>query len=130
MVLHLSPSRLISEVQTEFNNIYPYLKVEFYSKAGPGRGKHHLAHSLSLKHAGLKKAGEFQLSDKTTVMQFEKDLKEKFSLTGQICRKSGNIWLETTITDNWTLKQQNEHGKELSSPANKKPNQESPEIMN
>lgn len=120
MVLHLSPSRLISEVQSEFNNIYPFLKIEFYNKSGPGPGKHHLAHTLTLKHAGVKKAGQIELKDSTTVKNLEKELWQQFSLKGQISRKSGNLWLETTITDNWTLKQQNEHGKELSRPTNKK----------
>jgi hypothetical protein len=37
----------------------------------------------------------------------------------QVSRKSGTLWLETTMTDSWTLGQQNEHGRELSTPATK-----------
>jgi hypothetical protein len=31
-----------------------------------------------------------------------------------VFRKSGKTWLETSVTDDWTLKRQNEEGMELS----------------
>jgi hypothetical protein len=37
-----------------------------------------------------------------------------FGVPVQILRKSGKIWLETTMTDHWTLLQQNQHGEEIS----------------
>ena len=51
-----------------------------------------------------------------TVGELEKLFRERFGANIQVSRKSGTLWLETTMTDNWTLKQQNEHGRELSSP--------------
>jgi hypothetical protein len=48
------------------------------------------------------------------VKDLEKIFKDQFSLAMQVFRKSGNLWLETTMTDNWTLQQQNEHGREIS----------------
>ena len=48
-----------------------------------------------------------------TVTDFENALMDQFGLSAQVFRRSGNIWLETTITDYWTLKQQNEHGREI-----------------
>lgn len=47
------------------------------------------------------------------VGELEAALKDQFGLTVQVFRHSGNIWLETVLTDKWTLQQQNEHGKEL-----------------
>ena len=47
-------------------------------------------------------------------MKDEKIFKDQFSLAVQVFRRSGNLWLETTMTDNWTLRQQNEHGREIS----------------
>jgi hypothetical protein len=32
----------------------------------------------------------------------------------QVYRKSGKIWLETTVTDSWTLEEQNKQGESLS----------------
>jgi hypothetical protein len=48
-----------------------------------------------------------------TVTDFENALMDQFGLSAQVFRRSGNLWLETTITDYWTLKQQNEHGREI-----------------
>lgn len=58
--------------------------------------------------------GEVEISEEMKVIDLEKLLKDKYSLAVQVFRKSGNLWLETTMTDNWTLKQQNNHGRELS----------------
>ena len=114
MLLHLSPSRVISEFQDEFNQMFPFLKIEFYEKTGFGAGKIHLSHALTLKHAGLRHLGTIELSNTMTVAEFEKKMRDEFSLNAQVCRKSGSLWLETSFTDNWTLGQQNDHGKELS----------------
>jgi hypothetical protein len=35
-------------------------------------------------------------------------------LSVQVFRKSGKSWLETTFTDGWTLKKQNQEGIDLS----------------
>ena len=51
--------------------------------------------------------------------ELEKIFKDQFGLAVQVFRKSGNLWLETTMTDNWTLQQQNNHGKEISAGNNK-----------
>lgn len=59
-------------------------------------------------------SGEIFLSDELTVAGLEKLFVETYGLNAQVFRKSGNVWLETTMTDNWTLKQQNDHGRELS----------------
>ena len=48
------------------------------------------------------------------VNELEKIFKDRFNLAVQVFRKSGNLWLETTMTDNWTLQQQNNHGGEIS----------------
>ena len=52
-----------------------------------------------------------------TVGELENIFKDQFGANVQVSRKSGSLWLETTLTDKWTLLQQNEQGKELSTPA-------------
>lgn len=57
-----------------------------------------------------------------TVISIEKnktvaELENDFSLIGlkaEIFRKSGNVWIETSLTSNWTLQQQNAAAEELS----------------
>jgi len=48
-----------------------------------------------------------------TVAELEKMITEKYGMNVQVVRRSGNIWLETTMTDDWTLQQQNDHGREI-----------------
>ena len=116
MVLHISQHKTLGETQKEFNKAYPFLKIEFYRNTEPGFARRHLNNSMSLTAAGLRKNGELELSDLMTVGELENQFAENFGLTVQVSRRSGNLWLETTMTDKWTLKQQNDHGRELSEP--------------
>ena len=121
MILYISSYKTISDIQEDFNAAYPFLKIEFYQTAGkPGlAGRQKLNKTSSLATAGMRAEGELEINDTMTVGQLEKTFRDKFGITVQVSRKSGTIWLETTMTDNWTLKQQNGHGKELSEPLQK-----------
>jgi hypothetical protein len=119
MTLHLTTDKVIRDVQHEFTEAYPYLKLEFFSNPGGGGQSYyrkHLNWDIPMQKAGLVQRGELALSDNMTVGELEKKLQVEFGLQAQVSRKSGNCWLETTMTDNWTLKQQNDHGRDLSQP--------------
>jgi len=75
-----------------------------------------IAQNRSLKDAWSRKKeeGELDIPDTLTVGELENLFMDRFGLSVQVFRRSGNLWLETTMTDNWTLKQQNDHGKEIS----------------
>lgn len=121
MILYISSYKTISDIQEDFNAAYPFLKIEFYQTAGkPGlAGRQKLNKTSSLATTGMRAEGELEINDTMTVGQLEKTFRDKFGITVQVSRKSGTLWLETTMTDNWTLKQQNGHGKELSEPLQK-----------
>jgi hypothetical protein len=118
MILHILQDRTLKEAQDEFSSAYPFLRIEFYRSNGPGIARRHLKNSMMLAAAGLKGTGEIELNDLMTVGQLEDIFQKQFGLQVQVSRRSGTLWLETTMTDNWTLKQQNDHGRELSEPAN------------
>jgi hypothetical protein len=103
-------------MQEEFNKAYPFLKIEFYKMMEPGFSRKLLVPSISIQAAGLKREGILDITDTMTVGQLENAFREMFGLNVQVSRKSGTIWLETTKSDSWTLKQQNDHGRELSQP--------------
>lgn len=119
MRLQIDEEMLIADVQKQLAGVYPFLKVEFYKNFDknkyPDPKQKHIAHNLSLKYARSKSiaAGDLVIDDKMTVSDLENAFMDRFGLTAQVFRRSGNIWLETTITDNWTLKQQNDHGREI-----------------
>jgi hypothetical protein len=119
MNIQIRKSKVIGEVQKDFTNAYPYLKLEFYRNMTRRPGstiRQNLIKSDLLNAAGNQKEGDLEITDSMTVGQLEKAFYDKFGMMVQVSRKSGSIWLETTMTDNWTLKQQNEHGRELSAP--------------
>ena len=118
VLLTLSAERLIKEVQQNFNTAFPFLKIEFF-KPGKERKKRQPAANLlpgtiTLREAGLIPGREetMEITGALTVQELENRLFNKFGLTVQVFRKSGNLWLETTMTDLRTLKDQNEHGEE------------------
>ena len=123
MHLHIAPNRLISDIQKEFNEIFPFLKIEFFKTRSFTRSDF-MAHQII---PAQRKIGDGQLAitdgdievvEEMKVMDLEKIFKDQFSLAMQVFRKSGNLWLETTMTDNWTLQQQNDHGREISTVKN------------
>jgi len=118
MLLHISQSQTLKDTQDEFNSAYPYLRIEFYRTIEPGFARRHLKSMMPMTAAGLKQNGDLEISDLMTVGQLENAFREKFGLNVQVSRRSGTLWLETTMTNNWTLKQQNDHGRELSEPIN------------
>lgn len=125
MHLHITPNRLISEVQKEFNRLFPFLKIEFFSSKSFTKGDYSAKHLLPQNRRvgdgqAFTKGGNIEITEEMRVNELERLFKDQFSLAVQVFRKSGNLWLETTMTDNWTLQQQNNHGKEISTHANRK----------
>jgi hypothetical protein len=116
MRLDISASRAVEELQHDFSVHYPYLKLDFYKMRVVDpviRVKEHLPDSALLKMAGLRQAGSIEVKDEMTVAELEQSFLDLFGLRVQVSRKSGNIWLETTMTDNWSLQKQNDYGREI-----------------
>lgn len=108
-------NKTIAEIQSEFKDLYPGLKIEFYKSK-------HESHKGSpiddqwpsnLKLADIRSKhnkGELILSPEMRVADLEKDFEDKFGLHVQVFRKSRNLWLQTSVTDEWTLEKQNQKG--------------------
>lgn len=118
MHLNISPKRPISDIQKAFSNTFPFLKIEFFKGQGAGYllpGDHSIAEAQQQT-----REGSIVITGDMKVRELEQALGKLFPLHAQVFRRSGNIWLETTMTDDWTLARQNEHGREISAPDNKK----------
>jgi len=122
MVLQLLKTRSVADVQHDFSREYPFLRIDFFREVGGRLGsllKQKLNKTVKLSSSGKFREGELEIYESMTVGQLEEAFRERFGLNMQVSRKSGPVWLETTVTDKWTLKQQNEHGRELSVPVKK-----------
>ncbi len=121
-ILQLLKTRTVGDVQEDFSRQYPYLRIDFFRELNGRLGsslRQKLNRTAKLSSAGKLREGDVEIYDAMTVGQLEKAFREYFGIDMQVSRKSGPVWLETTVTDKWTLRQQNEHGRELSVPAKK-----------
>ena len=113
--MRIVPTKLISEVQSEFNGAFPFLKLEFFQyNAKDGSNRVRSSGKRIGDYQSVVTDGQLDVYPEMKVSDLEKTLKDKFRLNVQVFRRSGTLWLQTTMTDNWTLKKQNEHGRELS----------------
>ncbi|NII27809.1 hypothetical protein HB364_22190 [Pseudoflavitalea sp. X16] len=118
MIMRINNKSQVSDVQREFNGLFPFLKLELfkhkhgYQGASPRQEK--LPSFLYLGDLARQLPEQINIPESMTVQELEKLFEDQLGLHLQVFRKSGNLWLETTMTDGWTLKQQNDHGMEIS----------------
>lgn len=121
MRLHGSNTDAIEVLQRQFKACFPFLKIEFTStghslyKASPPAS----IYKTHFKIGDIRKKKDsrdvdIELTGDLTVGELEQQLAGEYGLFVQVFRKSGNTWVETTLTDKWTLEQQNSHGDEIS----------------
>jgi len=133
MELRIEKGNLIKDIQKEFNMAYPFLKIEFF-KLPFHEPKRKLLKNEKItgaepvsKSEKFLKSGNIIFNNKTTAAELENDFWEIFGLSIKLFRKSGTLWIETTLTDNWSLEKQNEEGAFMSAPVIHKNEYESEE---
>lgn len=111
----IQSTRTVGELQQEFHTAFPGLKLGFYQKE-------HGDHEGSPKEMELESkvslaqirpnllGGEIELDAEQSVADFEQEMEMRFGLHVQVFRKSNNLWLQTTSTDDWTLGVQDRKG--------------------
>lgn len=109
---------LFREVQEELTRRYPYLKVETPAVQTPGVRRTTDGHLLPEKSSGDGATGDWLdrilgIADTMTVQELEEAITALFGVNVQVFRRSGKFWIETRMTRAWTLKQQNDHGRDL-----------------
>lgn len=119
MKITINDRRKVFAIQEEFNNLFPYLKLEFFSKpnkAGAAVSKKLIKHgSKTLGECRtIHKKGTITITPSMTVADLEQSFSDVYGLGVMVQRKSGKVWLEVTVSDSWTLKEQNNQGEALS----------------
>lgn len=117
--LFVDDNHKISVLQQEFNQAFPYLRIQFFSTANKAGelmiNKFTYENDRFLSgYRNKNNKEQIVITPETTVAALENKFNEIYGLGTQILRKSGKIWLETTITDSWTLEEQNRQGEALS----------------
>ena len=123
--LYISREDSVRDVQDKFSCQFPFLRITFFkNKIGDKKiTGQSVVFCSELKMTEITKdfhEGDFEMDDNMTVLQLENKFYQQFGLFVQVCRKSGNLWMEPNMTSGWSVKEQNEHGKDIS------PNHENP----
>lgn len=123
MNIVLEDSMNLPAVYEAFNKLFPFLKIEFFEKRNTGailrRFSNEAKRTLKEFKYAHANGRKLVISPDTTVQELDKMFTETYALQLQVFRKSGNIWLETTVTDNWTLEEQNEQGEVITAQMNR-----------
>ncbi|TAL63294.1 MAG: hypothetical protein EPN85_00565 [Bacteroidetes bacterium] len=119
MKIQINDKRKIFAIQEEFGKTFPYLKIEFFAKphrVGGASSKKIMKHpSKTLGECRtIHSDGIITITSGMTVADLEQNFRDIYGLSVQVFRKSGQAWLETTVTDGWTLEKQNQQGEMLS----------------
>lgn len=112
----LKPGSLIRDIQFKFNSLYPFLKIEFCKNGGISNGKKAILNSeYCLKDISELSSNTILNVDKNRTIEYlALDSIDKLGLSIQVFRKSGNVWNVISLTDNWTLENQNNAGQFIS----------------
>ncbi|MEY3422423.1 MAG: hypothetical protein RIR48_2737 [Bacteroidota bacterium] len=113
--MKIQKSSTVQHIFDQFNHVFPYLKLEFFSTGHEDHQGNKLEDiinhqtKLSSINPDLVEK-EFSIEQEMTVSEFEQMMKDNFKLNVQVFRKSNDLWLQTTATDHWTLSKQNGKG--------------------
>ncbi|MEQ8363513.1 MAG: hypothetical protein RIF39_13625 [Cyclobacteriaceae bacterium] len=113
-VLKIDEGKSVSGFQKDFTTLFPFLKIEFFKTQNSTLdSKHHKTYTLLAPNFPLDKTTvSLELSATTSVAQLKALILEKTGISCLVYRKSGSMWIETSLTEDWSLERQN-HEAEL-----------------
>jgi hypothetical protein len=119
-IILIGKTSSVKEIQDHFSGLFPFLKINFFKNRKTGSvftGQSVVLFSpesyLTDINPGIT-SGELAVSDSMSVWELENEFFEKFGLSVQVLRRSGNLWLDTARTNSWTLLEQDDIGREIS----------------
>lgn len=118
MSIQINDQLTIGEVQNKFTAAFPFLRLAFFQPASnPLINDFKNELSPTEKLATQLKEGKdaiIEITSLNKVSEVEQAFRNQYALEAQVMRRSGNNWLMTTTTDDYTLGQQNSLGIEMS----------------
>ena len=119
--MKITSQTLLLEIQEKFSKIYPGLKLEFYSQPHLSYESSDQAEQIdtNITIEEVSKSTDLTVINfppHTTVKELEERFENMFGLHVQVFRRSKDLWLQTSTTDDWTLDKQNRKGEESIQP--------------
>jgi hypothetical protein len=116
--ISISNHTLWKNIESSFCEHYPFLKIAFTeNETGMKMNKGlRIDNHLCMKQiASVIDSCTIDINNDRSVSQVCLDFKNKLGLNVEVLRKSGNVWNVISITENWTLENQNAAGEFISS---------------
>lgn len=119
MEIVLTYQETVKDIKKQFNCLFPYLKLEFFSVphvVGQGSPFVKMVPPSTLlgEISGILREGEITIKPDLSVKEVEQTFQHHFGLPVQVFRRQKDVWLETTNTDYLTLAEQNDMGRRAS----------------
>jgi hypothetical protein len=113
--MQINDSKKLKDIQTEFHQKFSCLKLEFYEgehiSGQPMHANKQLNPKLTIGEVRkVNKEGDLSIAGQMKVSTLEDRFWKDYGLNVQVFRRSGNLWLQTSTTDHWTLTEQNGKG--------------------
>jgi hypothetical protein len=119
MKILLHSNRTVEEIKEEFSTIFPFLRIAFSTKKQESEGviNEEVDPSTQLiEVSGVLKEGDIDINPTDTIKEVEQKFEKQYGLPVHIFRKQKDVWMDTNITDDLTLQEQNTWGRETSKP--------------
>ena len=119
MKILLQSNKTVEEIKEEFANAYPFLRIAFFTKRQETEGAitEEVDTSTGLiEVSGILKEGNIDINPTDTIKEVEQKFEKQYGLPVHIFRKQKDVWMDTAITDDLTLQEQNMWGRETSKP--------------
>lgn len=118
--IEVNGDRLVKDIKSEFNLLYPFLKIEFLkrevSNSSASNKVDKVGDETPIKQLSTSKSrATISLESYRTIQDLENDFHNLLGIHIQVLRKSGNVWNIISLTDAWTLESQNKAGEFISS---------------
>ena len=115
LIMIINDNQTIREIQEAFSQMFPGLKIEFYSaEHGKKEGSHANTQYHSDETIGnirqVDNTADINIDPEMSVGSLEQAFHDLLGLNAQIFRRSNQLWLQTSATDSWSLKEQNRKG--------------------
>lgn len=119
MIIEIHDTKTIQQIRDEFSHFYPFLDLAFYKESHkiqePSSGQNQYAPSKTIGEIRKKHNPgmlEIHPGQKTGILELE--FHRHYGLNVQVLRHHGNAWIQTAGTDDLTLQEQNEIGRNTS----------------
>ena len=118
MKIFISVNMTIAELQRAFREFFPFLSLSFFTQPHDIYQSSPVKYLITERDIPLERIesyphdAEVEIRADMTVSELEQLFEKEFGLHVQVYRKDGNAWTETTLSDNLSLREQNNNAAE------------------